>query len=143
MKGRPFASRLVASCSSSMSYVVEILRSSSAICGASVKLQFRDIRMETCDRKLDIGRSIFRSKLVDVLDPVLMIFQVVCRQPDHFHISLFEFALKTRDFGEFGSADGGKISWMREQNCLACALIDFAPIREGQQQRTHESPIHS
>lgn len=32
VKGRPFASRLVASCSSSMSYKVEIDLSSSAIC---------------------------------------------------------------------------------------------------------------
>ena len=82
------------------------------------------------------------SKIVDVLDPVLMIFQAVRGQPDYFHISLFEFVLETRDFGEFGSADGGEVSRMGEQDCLVFALVDFALIREGQRVPTNRQSTH-
>jgi hypothetical protein len=64
------------------------------------------------------------SPLVDVLDPLVVRFDTVRRQPDDLDIALREISFAARDFRKFGSAHRGEVIGVRKKDGLACT-IDF------------------
>lgn len=77
MKGSPLLSRLVASCSSNMSYRVDILLSSSAICEDMRILKISEVD-DAHDRELHVRGANFASELIDVFHPIMMVLETVC-----------------------------------------------------------------
>jgi hypothetical protein len=75
------------------------------------------------DGELDIGGSCFGAILVDVLDPFLMIAQVVRGDSDNLDAPFLEFLRKMGNFGKFSGANGCEIARMREQDRLAIATM--------------------
>lgn len=58
------------------------------------------------------------SPLVDVLDPPVVRFDTVRRQPNDLDIAFREIGLTARDFGKFGSAHRGEVIGVRKKDSL-------------------------
>jgi len=58
------------------------------------------------------------SPLVDVLDPLVVRFDAVRRQPNDLDIALREIGLTARDFGKFGGAHRGEVIGVRKKDGL-------------------------
>lgn len=76
------------------------------------------MKLTTYDGELDICGSNFCSKFVNVFNPSLVIVNVIGRDANHLNITFGKVTCATSDFTEFGGADRGEISWMREEDGL-------------------------
>lgn len=65
------------------------------------------------------------SPLVDVLDPLVVRFDTVRRQPNDLDITLREIGLTARDFRKFGSANRGKVIGVRKKDDLTVSYNRF------------------
>jgi hypothetical protein len=102
-----------------MSYRVEILRSSSAICRWSSENHsdhWQDSKTNNWEFYVCGGN--LPTVLVDVLDPGVMIFEAVGGNPNDLNISVFEVRGSASDFPELGGTDRSEVTRMREQHSL-------------------------
>lgn len=72
----------------------------------------------TDDGELDVCWSNFATVVIDVLNPLVMVFEAVGGDSNHLDIALGEVWGAARNLPKLSRADGGKISRMREQNSL-------------------------
>jgi hypothetical protein len=91
-----------------------------------IKYQSRDNC--TCDRELHVGWSKSSAELVDVFNPPAMVLQAVGRDSDKFDIAFSKFVSTASDLAELCGANGGKISWMREENRLYNELVNLLKV---------------
>ena len=77
---------------------------------------------DTHDGELDIGRGNFAAEGVDVLNPLMVLLEAISGDTNDLDVSLLEVLSTSSDLTEFGSADGGKVARVREQNCLMIRL---------------------
>jgi hypothetical protein len=61
------------------------------------------------DGELNIGGPNFASISVDVLNPFLVVVEIVRGNADYFHVALGKIPRTTCDFPELGCADGGEV----------------------------------
>lgn len=68
----------------------------------------------THNGKLNISGPNFGSELVDVLDPFVVVLQAIGRDPDDLGIARGKILGSACNFAELGSADGCKVTRVRE-----------------------------
>jgi hypothetical protein len=66
------------------------------------------------NRELNVRRSKFTAVVVDVLNPLVVFIQPVCRDSNHFDVSFLEILCTAGNLAEFRGADGCKITRVRE-----------------------------
>ena len=76
---------------------------------------------------MDVCRSNGSTNFVDILDPFVVALESVGRKTDDFGVASRKVGCATSDFSEFSSADGSKVSGMREENSPAVSnpLVEF------------------
>jgi hypothetical protein len=73
----------------------------------------------TYDGVRDLGGGDLRTIRLDVLDPCVVLIEAVSRNTDNLYVPLGEVGGSSSDFTEFGGANGGKVTRMREEDGLA------------------------
>jgi hypothetical protein len=115
VKGMPFASTLLASWWSNMSYKVATLRSLSAIWKTTMNFFLgRSLGSSTHDGVLDAcwAGDLFAERL-DILDPSLVLLETVGRETDELHTTSSKVVWAASDFAELGGANWGKVIYER------------------------------
>ena len=77
---------------------------------------------DTHDGELDIGRGNFAAEGVDVLDPLMVLLEAISGDTNDLDVSLLEVFSTSSDLAELSSADGGKVSRVREEDRLMIRL---------------------
>lgn len=77
---------------------------------------------DTHDGVLDIGGSDLGAERVNVLDPFMMLLEAIGRDANDLYISLLEVLGTSSNLTELGSADGGEVSRVREEDRLMIRL---------------------
>lgn len=79
------------------------------------------------DGELNISRANSGTILVDVLHPLVVALESVCRDTDDLHISLLEVLGTTSNLSKLSCAYWGEITRMREQDSpgVADPLVEF------------------
>ena len=77
---------------------------------------------DTHDGVLDIGRSNLGTERVNVLDPFMVLLEAISGDTNDLDVSLLEVFSTSGDLTELSSADGGKVSRVREEDRLMIRL---------------------
>lgn len=64
--------------------------------------------------KLDVRRSNLGAIGVDVLDPFVVVVEIICRNTNDLDVALCKIRCAASNLTQLGGAHGGKISRMRE-----------------------------
>lgn len=68
------------------------------------------------DGELHVGWSVSRAEVVDIFDPLAVVFEAIGRNSNEFNIALSKVTSAASDLAELSGADGCKVSGMREEN---------------------------
>jgi len=68
------------------------------------------------DGELHVGWSVSSAEVVDIFDPLVVVFEAIGRNSNEFNIALSKVISAASDLAELSGADGCKVSGMREEN---------------------------
>ena len=123
-------------------------------------------KSNTHDGELYVSGTVSGTPFVDVLDPLLVVVESVCRNADELHTALLKVGRsagsmtlmpwhpvdnKTHsdapacDFGKLGRADRGEVPGVREEDGLRVSRVETPAPRSALRliAPTQEFPIHS
>lgn len=68
------------------------------------------------DGELHVGWSVTRAEVVDIFDPLVVVFEAIGRNSNEFDIALSKVISAASDLAKLSGADWCKVSGMREEN---------------------------